>query len=471
MREDAAPTPKSSQSQPVRCAVYTRASVDDRRDGEFSSTAAQFMACHELITSQLAQGWRPIDRLYEDRGHSGSHLDRPGMMSLMADIEQGRVDIVVVHRLDRLTRYMGDLQRLLDLFGRHGVGLVSVTQSLDTTHQQGRLVINLLTSFAQFERELIGDRIRETRAATRRQGFWYGSASPLGYVIVQQKLVVDPQESAVVRDIFARFLTQPSVTALVQELADRGVRTKRWRTKAGALKGGATFDKNALYKLLNNRVYLGELYYDDQWHASTHEAIIDRDLWDRVHERMASRARRTGVGNKQQSNEDSFWLKGRVFGTDQHAMTPWLSSSRRGRHYPYYVPQLDIALGAGKSGLPRLPAGELHASVLAYLREGFRNPDPWFAALPPSLTQRADFDPASITQRLRNFDQMFDLLFPQMQRRVLRQLVDKVVIGKDQLVIQISPQGIAELMVELLDQRVLQTAGERPAPDGETPSS
>lgn len=264
MREVAPPTPDSSQPQPVRCAVYMRVSVDDRRDGEFSSFAAQFMACHELITSQLAQGWRPIERLYEDTGYSGSHLDRPGMRSLMADIEQGRVDILVVHRLDRLTRSMGDLQRLLDLFERHGVGLVSVTQSLDMTHQHGRLVINLLTSFAQFERELVGDRIREMRSTTRRQGFWYGSSSPLGYLVVQQKLVVDPQESAVVRDIFARFLAQPSVTALIQELADRGVRTKRWRTKAGALKGGATFDRNALYKLLNNRVYLGELFYGDQ---------------------------------------------------------------------------------------------------------------------------------------------------------------------------------------------------------------
>lgn len=464
MREDA--TPKSSQPQPVRCAVYTRVSVDDRRDGEFSSTAAQFMACHELITSQLGQGWLPIDRLYEDSGQSGSHLNRPGIRSLMADIEHGRVDVVVVHRLDRLTRYMADLQRLLDLFERHGVGLVSVTQSLDTTHQQGRLVINLLTSFAQFERELIGDRIREMRSATRRQGFWYGNASPLGYVIVQQKLVIDPEESAVVRDIFARFLTQPLVTALVQELADRGVRTKRWRTKAGALKGGATFDRNALYKLLNNRVYLGELFYDDQWHASTHEAIIDRDLWDQVHERMASRARRTGVGNQQRSNDEIFWLKGRVFGTDQHAMTPWLSSSRRGRHYPYYVPQQDIALGAGKSGLPRLPAGELHAKVLAYLREGFRNPAPWFAALPPSLTQRADFDHALITRQLRNLDQAFDLVFPGTQRRLFKQLVDRVVVGKEQLVIQIRPQGIVELMAELLDQEVWQAMWERPIPDG-----
>ena len=213
------------------------------------------------------------------------------------------------------------------------------------------------------------------------------------------------------------------------------------------------------------------MHYDDQWHPSSHEQIIDLDLWDRVHERMASRARRRGIGNQQQSNDEIFWLKGRVFGTDQHAMTPWLSSSRRGRHYPYYVPQQDIALGAGKSGLPRLPAGELHATVLAYLREGLRNPAPWFAALPPSLTQRTDFDRALITRQMQSFDQVFDLLLPATQRRLLRQLVDKVVVGKDQLVIQIRPQGIAELMAELLDQEVWQDMRQRPAQDGETSSS
>lgn len=464
-------TPAPASSPPIRCAVYSRVSVDDRSEGEFTSTAAQFMACHELIASQLAQGWRPVDRLYEDRGHSGSHLNRPGIASLISDIEHGRIDVVVVHRLDRLTRHTGDLQRMMDLFERHNVALVSVTESLHTAHPTGRLIINLLTSFAQFERELVGDRIRESRAATRRQGFWYGSASPLGYVVVQQKLVVDVEESAVVHDIFARFLTQASVTALIQELADRGIRTKRWRTKAGNLKGGAMFNKNALYKLLNNRVYLGELFYDDQWHASSHEGIIDRDLWNQVHALMASRARRAGVRNQPQSNEDTLWLKGRVFGTDGHAMTPWLSSSRRGRHYPYYVPQQDIALGAGKSGLPRLPAGELHAVVAAHLRECFRDPAPWFAALPPALTQRADFDLALITRRLQRLDQTFDLLFPGLQRRLFRQLVDRVVVGTDQLVVQIRSQGILDLLAELLGQDAWEAIWQHPPPGPETSSS
>jgi len=445
---------ESTPPRPQRCAVYTRVSVDGAEDDKLSSVQAQFMACHELIASQFGKRWVPLERIYEDRGYSGGNMRRPGLRLLLSDVAAGLVDIVVVHRLDRLSRAIRDFTKLMHDFDNQGVALVSVTQSIDTSCPQGRLTLNLLTTFAQFEREIAGERGREKRAASRRQGFWYGSASLLGYAVVLQKLVVEPQEAGVVRDIFARFLTQPSVTALVQELAERGITTKRWRTKAAGLKGGATFDRNALYKLLNNRVYLGELFYDGQWHASTHEAIIDRELWEQVHERMASRARRTGVSNRQQSNEEVFWLKGRVFGTDQHAMTPWMSSSRRGRHYTYYVPQQDIGLGAGQSGLSRLPAGELHAAVLAYLHQGLRNPSTWFAALAPSLTQRDDFDRESITQRLQNFEQTFDLLFPGTQRRLFRLLVYKVVVGKDQIVIQIRPQGLMELIAELLNLQV-----------------
>ena len=203
-----------------RCAVYTRVSVDDARHEPFGSTDAQFMACHELIASQQGLGWQPSSRLYEHRGYSASHLRRPGIQMLLDDVQSGLVDVVVVHRLDRLTRHVGDMQTLMSVFEQHGVALVCVTLSLDTSSSHGRLALHLWTSFAQFERELIGERIRDKRAAAKRRGLWHGSAAPLGYVLVQQRLVIEPQEASIVRDMFTRFAAQSSVITLLQELDD-----------------------------------------------------------------------------------------------------------------------------------------------------------------------------------------------------------------------------------------------------------
>ena len=197
--------PESTPPQAQRCAVYTRVSMDNAEDDKLSSVQAQFMACHELIASQFGKHWVPTDRIYEDRGYSGSNIRRPGLQELLSDVADGLVDIVVVHRLDRLSRHMGDFNALMQDFERHGVALVSVTQSIDTSGPQGRLTLNLLTSFAQFEREMAGERGREKRAASRRQGVWQGGAPPLGYGLAQQRLVVEPVEAKTVRYILSGF--------------------------------------------------------------------------------------------------------------------------------------------------------------------------------------------------------------------------------------------------------------------------
>ena len=442
------------ESQRKRCAVYTRVSVDDRRAEGLASTDVQFMACHELIASQLGNGWQPTDRLYEDKGESGSHLRRPGLQLLLEEVRLGLIDVVVVHRLDRLTRHLGDLQQIMAVFEQHDVALVCVTQSLDTSSPQGRLTLHLLTSFAQFERELTGERIREKRAANRRQGVWFGSSPPLGYVLVRQRLVVDPKEAGIVRDIFTRFVTQSSVTNLLDDLAERGIKTKRWKTKAGQSKGGRVFDRNALYKLLNNRIYIGEIFYDNDWHVGDFEPIVPPELWAQAHALLKSRARRTGVSNTP-SREHHFLLKGLLVGTDGRSFTPCLSSGYRGRHYAYYVPQKEISVGAGKSGLPRIPVRKIHAAVWSYLRSCLRNPDPWFEALPDALTQHPVFDRGLVAARLRNLEAAIDLLFPLHQARIFRQLIEQVVVGKDSYVVRVSIKGVFDLMSELLDENYL----------------
>ena len=439
----------STPPPPQRCAVYTRVSMDNAEDDKLSSVQAQFMACHELIASQFGKHWVPADRIYEDRGYSGSNIRRPGLQELLSDVADGLVDIVVVHRLDRLTRHMGDFNALMQDFERHGVALVSVTQSIDTSGPQGRLTLNLLTSFAQFEREIAGERGREKRAASRRQGVWQGGAPPLGYGLAQQRLVEEPAEAKTVRNIFERFLQQPSVTALIQELSEQGVKTKAWHTKAGLLRGGRTFDKNVLYKLLNNRTYLGELFYDDAWHASSHKPLIEQALWDEVHDLMASRARRTGVLNRK-SPEWHFPLKGLVFGEDGRSMTPWFSSKQRGRQLGYYIPQKEISVGAGASGLPRLSAYHLHAQVMEHLYENFRDPSQWLAALPKSLTDHPTFDQALITERLRETARVSDLFSLPTKAQLIRLLVERVVVGPNDFLVRISAKGVFELICDLI---------------------
>lgn len=441
--------PEPTSPPPQRCAVYTRVSMDNAEGDKLSSVQAQFMACHELIASQLGKHWVPTDRIYEDRGYSGSNIRRPGLQELLLDVADGFVDIVVVHRLDRLSRHMGDFNALMQDFERHGVALVSVTQSIDTSGPQGRLTLNLLTSFAQFEREIAGERGREKRAASRRQGVWQGGAPPLGYGLAQQRLVEEPAEAKTVRDIFERFLQQPSVTALIQELSELGVKTKAWHTKSGLLRVGRTFDKNVLYKLLNNRIYLGELFYDDAWHASIHKPLIKQALWDEVHELMASRARRTGVLNRD-SPEWQFPLKGLVFGEDGRSMTPWMSSKQRGRQLGYYIPQKEISVGAGASGLPRLSAYHLHEQVIEHLYENFRDPSQWLAALPQSLTDHPTFDQALITERLRETARVSDLFTLPSKAQLIRLLVEQVVVGPNDILVRISARGVFELICDLM---------------------
>lgn len=351
-------------------------------------------------------------------------------------------------------RYLADLQTILNLFERHSVALVSVTQFLDSSNTYGRLVLNLITSFAQYERELIGERIREKRAATRRQGIWHGNTPPLGYTLVGQRVVIEPKEAKQVKAIFTDFASQRPVTGLLQEWADRGIKTKRWRTQSGQSRGGRAFERNSLYALLNNRVYLGELFYDNAWRTADHEPIISPELWASTHALMKSRARRKGVSSTH-TQEHHFLLKGLIVGLDGRAMTPWLSSPYKGRRYPYYVPQKDIASGAGKSGLPRLAAHQVHRVVWHHLRTSLRDPEDWFKGLPPALTAHPTFERHLIADRLRNLESVIDLLFPELKTRLFRQLVQQVVVEKRTLLVRVSTKGIIDLILELLDEDYL----------------
>ena len=253
-----------------RCAVYCRVSSDERLDQEFNSIDAQKEAGHAYVASQRSEGWIPVADDYDDPGFSGGNTDRPGLKRLMADIERGQIDIVVVYKIDRLTRSLADFSKMVEVFERHEVSFVSVTQQFNTTTSMGRLMLNVLLSFAQFEREVTGERIRDKIAAAKRKGMWMGGVPPLGYDVDNRLLVINEAEAAVVRHIFEEMLTIGSPTQIAVNLTADGITTKAWTTQEGQTRSGTRIDKKYLHKLLRNRIYLGELSHKGNWYPADH---------------------------------------------------------------------------------------------------------------------------------------------------------------------------------------------------------
>jgi site-specific DNA recombinase len=302
--------PRASQSaRRLRCAIYTRKSSEEGLDMEFNSLDAQRASCEAYVVSQRSEGWAAIRERYDDGGYSGGTLERPSLRQLLADVEAGLIDVIVVYKIDRLSRSLMDFAKLVEVFDRHNVTFVSVTQSFNTTTSMGRLTLNILLSFAQFEREVIGERIRDKFAASRARGMWMGGHPPLGYDVRDRKLVVNEVEAATVRSVFERFLSVGSATTLARTLAAEGMTTKR----------GKRIDKGAIYKLLANRVYVGEAVHKGTAYPGEHEAIIDRDLWDKVHSILQQSPRLRASNTRSQTPA---LLKGIIFTETGAAMTP-----------------------------------------------------------------------------------------------------------------------------------------------------
>jgi site-specific DNA recombinase len=279
---------KATTAAPVRCAVYTRKSTEEGLDQDFNSLDAQREAAEAYIHSQAHAGWTCLPERYDDGGYTGSNLDRPALQHLLADIQAGQVDCVLTHRVDRLSRSLLDFARLMETFEAHHVAFVSVTQHFNSGTSMGRLVLNVLLSFAQFERELIAERTRDKVAAARRKGKWSGGLPPLGYDVDVQtkKLVINAEEAARVRAIFALYLERGGLLTTVQELDRRGWKSKRWSTRQGHIRGGLPFTKGSLHHLLTNVVYRGKVKYKKEVHTGEHEGIVDAHVWRQVQERL-----------------------------------------------------------------------------------------------------------------------------------------------------------------------------------------
>ena len=437
----------------MRCAVYTRKSTDEGLDQEYNSIDAQRDAGHAYIASQRAQGWIPVADDYDDPAFSGGNMERPGLKRMMADIEAGKIDVVVIYKIDRLTRSLADFSKMVDVFERYAVSFVSVTQQFNTTTSMGRLMLNILLSFAQFEREVTGERIRDKIAASKRKGMWMGGIPPLGYDVENRRLVPNEPEAKLIRHIFQRFVELGSSTTLVKELQLDGAISKSWITQDGKTREGRPIDKSLIYKLLGNRTYLGELRHKDQWYPAEHPPIISRALWDSVHAILATNGRVRGNNTRAKV---PYLLKGIVFGYDGRALSPWHTTKKNGRRYRYYVSQRDAKEYAGASGLPRLPAAELESAVLEQLRAILRAPTLLGDMLPHAINLDPTLDEAKITVAMTRLDVIWDQLFPAEQSRIVKLLVEKVIVSPNDLEVRLRANGIESLVLELRPEPVKQ---------------
>jgi site-specific DNA recombinase len=353
-------------AKPLRCAIYTRKSTEQGLEQEFNSLDNQREAAEAYVKSQAHEGWRLLPEAYDDGGYSGGSLERPALQRLLSEVQAGRVEVIVVYKVDRLTRALSDFAKLVELFDALGVSFVSVTQAFNTTTSMGRLTLNVLLSFAQFEREVTAERIRDKIAASKKKGLRMGGPVPLGYKVREKKLVIDLAEAEQVQGIFARYLELGCLNTLAADLRERGVLTKVSPRRDGTSRGGIPFSKGPLANLLRNRTYIGEVIHEGQHDRGEHAPIVSPELFEAVQAALSAKAQADGAGR---ANRGSL-LRGLLFDDRGNGMTP--SSVKKGAlRYCYYVSR---ALEEGRRGeagsVARVPAPEIEQAVLSAISRG-----------------------------------------------------------------------------------------------------
>jgi site-specific DNA recombinase len=355
----------SSAPKPLRCAIYTRKSTEHGLELEFNSLDAQREACEAYIKSQASLGWKAITQPYDDPAFSGGNLERPALQQLLKDIDGGKVDVVVVYKIDRLTRSLADFAKLVEAFDARSISFVAVTQQFNTTTSMGRLTLNVLLSFAQFERELSSERVRDKVAASRRKGKWTGGTVPLGYVAKDKKLVIDPTEAETVRIIFRRYIQLQSFGRLVIDLDKRGIVTKRRNTKVKKFNGGIPFTYGPLAHFLKNRIYIGETGHGGKWYPGEHKAIVDRKTFDKVQKLLAAGTNKRKI----KRSESGALLMGKLFDDRGNAMSPSFSS-KNGARYRFYVSSAILRGRKTEAGsVARVSATDIEQMLFNALRQ------------------------------------------------------------------------------------------------------
>jgi DNA invertase Pin-like site-specific DNA recombinase len=432
------PGTRTRRNGTVRCAIYTRKSSEEGLEQEFNSLQAQREACEAFIDSQRHEGWVCLHAAYDDGGFSGATMDRPALQQLLADVKAGRVDTIVVYKIDRLTRSLADFAKIVEILDARGASFVSVTQQFNTTTSMGRLTLNVLLSFAQFEREVIGERIRDKIAASKKKGMWMGGVPPLGYQAQDRKLVIVESEAEIVRFIFRRYAELGSVRWLRDELEARSIQSKLRTSAAGGISGGKPFARGAIYLMLQNRIYRGEIVHNRQSYPGEHEPIIDQPLWDAVQAQLAGNAaQHNDCGKTRQPS----LLAGMLFDRDGNRMTP-SHAVKKGTRYRYYVSRSLITKDRSENsaGL-RIPAAEIEQLVSDRVHRWLLDPGSIYKSTSARLAD------ASIQQRLVARTAEIGKRWPELpvarKRVVLTALIERIEVSVDQIDIRFRPSRLS----------------------------
>lgn len=420
----------SQPGRTLRCAIYTRKSTEEGLEQDYNSLHAQRDACAAYILSQTGEGWTMLPEVYDDGGYSGGNMQRPGLTRLLADVDAGLIDVVVVYKVDRLTRALTDFSRIVDVLDKAGASFVSVTQAFNTTTSMGRLTLNVLLSFAQFEREVTGERIRDKIMASKKLGMWMGGMVPLGYEAAGRTLTINEAEARTVRWIFERYLELGSVHAVMLELEAADVRSKSRTTKAGVQKGGVIMDRGAVFHILHNRIYIGEITHKGASYPGQHPAIVDRDLFDAAQAMLAENDKKTRAPGEARRPHKGAPLTGLIFDSAGNRMTPMKVAAAGKPIYRYYVSSpLQIGRREGVGSLPRISANLIEELIVQRLNELKlcapidAAPD-WLAIR--NLIDRVEvtseavtvqFDEAMLEQTVRDFSTQYRIAIDRFERR------------------------------------------------------
>jgi len=422
----------------VRCAIYTRKSTEDGLEQEYNSLDAQYDACTAYALSQRHEGWTVTNDRYDDGGFSGGTLERPGLRRLLADIEAGKVDIILLYKIDRLTRSLSDFAKIVEILDRKGASFVSITQSFNTTTSMGRLTLNMLLSFAQFEREVTGERIRDKIYASKRKGIWMGGPVPLGYDVVERKLVVNEPEAEKVRAIMQMYLTVSSVPELVEMLARNGSHTKMQQRKDGGTKGGVHFKRGNLYHLLSNRIYRGMTVHKGEAFAGEHEAIVSEDLWNEVQSKLA---RQGQGGSSRKVSPRTGVLAGLIYDGEGRAMV--LTHTQKGnRRFHYYANRYETL---GDSTASRVSARDIESIVVDQLCQTLAS---------GNKVQSMLLDGSYTSEQLHNVISRCSRLATELgsakyarKQEVLRNLLGRVDLHENRVVIRIDNRSLLNIVL------------------------
>lgn len=424
----------------LRCAIYTRKSTEEGLEQEFNSLDAQREACAAYILSQRHEGWEAARAVYDDGGYSGGSMERPALKQLLADVDAGQIDVIVVYKVDRLTRSLADFAKIVEVLDKRNASFVSVTQAFNTTTSMGRLTLNVLLSFAQFEREVTGERIRDKIAASKAKGMWMGGPVPLGYRVENRKLIVIPEDAQIVRHIFERYLALGCGQKLIEELHEQGYRTRIRETKTGS-RGGVSFQRGALFSLLASRIYIGEITHKGTSYPGEHEAIIVQDLWEKVQTQIEANrvSQKLGTRTKHPS-----LLTGMIKDGLNRKMSP-THAQKGSRRYRYYITHSSELTQDGPPAW-RMPALDLEKVVIERL-QSFLNNKRALCALLPENHHAQDLEQTIAAgslsaRRLEN---------PAHKRRIVSQVTGAVQVFNDRVLIKISASGMASLFKQELN--------------------